>query len=173
MTTVYLVRHAHAGERSQWRGHDGERPLSERGEAQTRHLTELLAGDPVRRVVSSPSLRCVQTVAPIAEKVDTRLRIDDDLLEGTDTEAAIAVLRRHAAKAGDGAAAVLCSHGDVIPKVIRRLRELGMETTDATISQKGSMWVLELDGDRVVRGRYVKPLKPTKPTGDDAKPSKG
>ena len=55
---------------------------------------------------------------------------------------------------------MLCSHGDVIPKVIRRLRELGMQTDDATISQKGSMWVLELDGDEVVRGRYVKALKP-------------
>jgi hypothetical protein len=32
-----------------------------------------------------------------------------------------------------------------------------MRTTDANICQKGSVWVLELDDDRVVRGRYLPP----------------
>jgi phosphohistidine phosphatase SixA len=41
--TIFLVRHAHAGKRSEWEGDDAARPLSERGAAQTAAITALLA----------------------------------------------------------------------------------------------------------------------------------
>ena len=57
---VYLVRHAKAGNRSAWSGPDEERPLSKAGVAQVKAMTAWLAGQTVTRVLSSPSLRCVQ-----------------------------------------------------------------------------------------------------------------
>jgi broad specificity phosphatase PhoE len=67
--TLYLVRHAKAGSRRDWEGPDRDRPLSRKGRRQAEGLVELLADRPVRRVLSSPYLRCVQTVEPLAEKL--------------------------------------------------------------------------------------------------------
>jgi hypothetical protein len=53
---------------------------------------------------------------------------------------------------------VVVSHGDVIPKVIRRLTADGMRTKDANISQKGSWWTLQTNGGRFLRGRYHAPV---------------
>jgi 8-oxo-dGTP diphosphatase len=62
-----MLRHASAGRRDDWTGDDRERPLDERGERQARELVELLAGRTIDAIYTSPSLRCVQTVAPLAE----------------------------------------------------------------------------------------------------------
>ena len=48
----------------------------------------------------------------------------------------------------------MCSHGDLIPKMIRRLVGAGMRTKDANISQKGSLWVIEVEKGRPVKGKY-------------------
>jgi phosphohistidine phosphatase SixA len=152
---AYLIRHAHAGSRSSWRGDDERRPLSPKGEAQADAIAEKLKTDPVGAILSSPSLRCVQTVEPLAKRHGLPLDTDERLLEGADADAAIDLL--HALASHDPA---LCSHGDLIPKMVRRLVASGMKTKDANISQKGSMWVVELEGDRPVKGRYVPPGAP-------------
>ena len=50
-----LVRHAHAGDKRQWRGPDADRPLSVRGWGEAEGLGEVLAGVRVERLLSSPS----------------------------------------------------------------------------------------------------------------------
>jgi hypothetical protein len=64
--TVYLVRHARAGDRSRWTGDDWLRPLSVRGHRQAYLLIKLLADAKFDRILSSPYVRCMQTVVPIA-----------------------------------------------------------------------------------------------------------
>src|SRR4051812_442509 len=59
-----LVRHAHAGSKKQWSGPDHERPLSRRGQEQARDLAGVLAGLGVTRLLSSPALRCRETLQP-------------------------------------------------------------------------------------------------------------
>lgn len=149
---IYLIRHAHAGSRSRWAGDDGDRPLSDRGRAQAEHIVADLEGLRVREIWSSPARRCVETVAPLAVARGVEVRTTDALAEGAEAEAAIAFLRSRAHKD-----AALCSHGDLIPKIVRRLSAAGMRTKDANISQKGSVWVLETDGDHVTGGRYLPP----------------
>jgi len=78
-TTVYLIRHAqsHPSERivhSEW-------PLSERGKAQAERLAELLTPLGIERIVSSPFMRCRQTIAPFAERVGLEVVVHDDLRE--------------------------------------------------------------------------------------------
>ena len=53
---------------------------------------------------------------------------------------------------------VLCSHGDLIPKVIRRLVAKGMRTTAPNLSQKGSTWVLEIVDGEPVSAVYQPPF---------------
>jgi 8-oxo-(d)GTP phosphatase len=78
---ILLVRHASAGDRYEWEGDDRLRPLDERGRRQADELVELLEQYEVTRLLSSPSLRCVQTVEPFAEAHGLGIEIRDELSE--------------------------------------------------------------------------------------------
>jgi len=61
MTTIYLVRHAHA----EW-SPDENRPLSERGRASAVVVGELLSKSPIRAIYCSPARRALETVELLA-----------------------------------------------------------------------------------------------------------
>jgi 8-oxo-(d)GTP phosphatase len=64
---LILVRHASAGRKGDWPGNDESRPLDAQGAADTRALAHLLTCfAPTARVISSPALRCIETVRPFA-----------------------------------------------------------------------------------------------------------
>jgi len=149
---IFLVRHAQAGKRSEWNGDDEARPLSDRGQAQSASIRDLLLGADVRRVVSSPYLRCVQTVEPAAERFGLAVEADDRLGEGADVEAALELLL--ALDTDDG---VACSHGDLIPMLLDQLIDQGMTVDGPLLHQKGSVWTIETDGGRPVRASYTPP----------------
>jgi 8-oxo-dGTP diphosphatase len=151
---LYLVRHAQALSRSGWDGPDEERPLSGRGERQADGLIDLIAHSDVRRVLSSPALRCVGTVAPVASKLGLEVKPVDALAEGAGGKAAVALLREQLAKKGD---TVLCTHGDIIPEVLRILAKEGVKLNDEFRWAKGSTWVLEGTEDRLSSARYLPP----------------
>ncbi|MBU3701724.1 MAG: phosphoglycerate mutase family protein [Acidimicrobiia bacterium] len=150
---VHLVRHAHAGKRSDWIGDDSERPLSDRGRTQADALVADLAGVAVGRIVSSPYVRCIQSVEPLAASRGLAVEPNEAFAEGMDGDAAHAMLRE--LDAVDG---VACSHGDVLPALLRRLVVSGMETDGPLVVQKGSMWIVEFADGRPSRGRYVPPI---------------
>ena len=79
--TVVVIRHAKAVARANFDGEDLERPLSPVGVARAAELVPLLGTYGVRRVVSSPAIRCTQTVEPYAHAISTFLEIDDRLTE--------------------------------------------------------------------------------------------
>jgi phosphohistidine phosphatase SixA len=152
--SVYLVRHAIALERSDWAGDDRLRPLTKRGERQADAIVELLAGNDVRRITTSPTTRCRDTVLPLAAKVGVAVDDADELAEGADAAATVELLRSLAAIGGD---AVACTHGDLIPDVIRRLAREGMQWDGNLRFAKGSTWVLSWDGARFTSGQYLPP----------------
>ncbi|MGH3587412.1 MAG: NUDIX hydrolase, partial [Pseudonocardia sp.] len=80
MSVVALVRHAKAGSRSQWNDDDARRPLSGSGREQARRLDLLLGLFGPDRIVSAPPLRCRESVAPLAARLD--LPVDDEPLLG-------------------------------------------------------------------------------------------
>jgi phosphohistidine phosphatase SixA len=107
--TNVLVRHASAGDRNDWDGDDQLRPLDARGRRQAASLVELLGPLGVRRVVSSPYVRCLETVAPLAVELGLPVEQDDRLAEGAG-RAALELLRE------DGI--LCCTHGDVVCDVL-------------------------------------------------------
>jgi 8-oxo-dGTP diphosphatase len=149
---VYLIRHAHAGSRSDWRGDDRDRPLSSKGRAQEKALRTRLGGAAVGRVLSSPSRRCVETVESIAADSGLEVETRRELHEGADADQAIELIKRFAADNP-----VVSSHGDLLPKILRRFTAEGMKSKDPNLSQKGSLWVIEMDGDRPAKGKYYPP----------------
>ncbi len=65
---LILVRHASAGHRDTWAGQDLQRPLDAEGAMDALLLADLLACfAPRARVISSPALRCTESVRPYAE----------------------------------------------------------------------------------------------------------
>jgi 8-oxo-dGTP diphosphatase len=78
---VLLIRHASAGDRYEWEGDDRLRPLDERGRRQANQLVELLEQYEITRLLSSPFLRCIQTVEPLAQARGFDIEIRDELSE--------------------------------------------------------------------------------------------
>jgi 8-oxo-dGTP diphosphatase len=140
--TIYLVRHAKAGDRTAWPGPDCERPLSKPGRQQAHRLGKRLGEVGATTLVSSPSLRCVQTLEPLAERAGLPIVIDDRLDEGAPFEPVLELL------AGLAKGAVLCSHGDVIPETIDALVRRGLDVRTPADWRKASVWVLERDKHR-------------------------
>jgi 8-oxo-dGTP diphosphatase len=152
--TVYLVRHADAKSRANWSGPDELRPLSRKGESQAAGLADKLRNAPIKRILSSPAMRCIDTVEPLAAKHGVKVETTDALLEGADPSAAYDLLRRVAKEEGD---TVLCTHGDLIPELLRAASKDGLALGDAPRWPKGSTWAIEGDGGRFTKARYLPP----------------
>ncbi|MGH8998996.1 MAG: SixA phosphatase family protein [Acidimicrobiia bacterium] len=138
---ILFLRHAKAGNRRKWEGPDRLRPLSRAGGAQAEALGTCLAPYEITRVMTSPLLRCVQTVEPLAARLGVAVEERDELAEGTGADPTLALLRELA-----GTSALLCSHGDVMIDVLDALAAwAGLPLPDQYPLEKGATWVLEGD----------------------------
>jgi len=155
--TVLLVRHARAGSRKHWDGPDIERPLSKKGWRQAEGLVDMLTRYPVQRILSSPYVRCVQTVEPVAEKLRIQIEHRPELAEGASFGAVMALLR----EAG-GSTIIWCTHGDIVPAVLEGVSEHdGVELPDDPQYPKGSAWELDQDDTgRVTKATYLPAPEP-------------
>ena len=139
MPELYLVRHAKAGERRLWTADDLERPLSKKGWKQSEALAKRLAEAKPSALISSPYVRCIQTLEPLGDRLDLPVQIDERLTEDEPVEPMLDLL----GQAADGT--VLCTHGDLIPAAIERLRKSGTKLGSPTDWRKASVWVLQRD----------------------------
>ena len=151
---VHLVRHAVAVGRSGWDGTDLDRPLTPRGHRQAQALIRFFGGNDIRRVRTSPAVRCRETVGPLGDELGIEVVDDARLAEGGDDLEALALVQKLAAKRGDS---VLCSHGDLIPEVLRRLARAGVTIESDLLNAKGSVWELVTDGGEITSARYHPP----------------
>ena len=149
----YLLRHAHAGNKHTWAGPDSTRPLSRAGRQEAHGLLTLLRDYQISRILSSPSLRCLQTVEPLAQRRGLRVESADVLGADADPTDLFALLLDPAA-----AEAVLCSHGELIGAALNRL--VGERVEGDRLSwPKGSTWVLKVTEGHVEDARYLPPLR--------------
>ena len=146
---LYVIRHAKAGVRSLWEGPDEARPLTRRGRKQAGRLVERFRGLELGRVLSSPYVRCVQTVEPLAAERDLALEPAPALAEGAAVEDTLELIASL-----DGRPTALCGHGREIRAMIDRVRD-GGATIDGTGIAKGSVWVLDRESGRVLSAHYL------------------
>ena len=151
---LHLVRHADAGSRMAWVGNDFERPLDEFGQMQAEAIGAALASRPVTRILSSPYVRCVDTVVPLGRTLELPVEATGELAEGSFVGDAFDLLRSLASTEGDS---VLCSHGDVIPGLLWVLAQYGLDIPDLDRCKKGSIWELEVSDGRIVGAAYRHP----------------
>jgi len=171
---VLLVRHGHAGTKRQWRGDDSARPLDKQGLAEAAALVHSLAPFEPARIISSPFLRCVQTVTPLSESLGIRIECSQSLVP--EAGAAATLLAREVSVDGPGAV-VLCTHGEVIHDMQTRLAPDGDaggaggadfgDFGPASLREKGSVWVLERTEGRFTAARHLlPPPSPVEPPAD-------
>ena len=146
---LYLIRHAKAGVRAAWERPDEERPLTRRGRKQALRLVERFRGLELGRVLSSPYVRCVQTVQPLAAERGVPLEPHPTLAEGVPVDEALALLGSL-----DERPAALCGHGREIQAMIDRMEGEGA-TIQGTGIAKGSVWVLDREFGRVRAAHYL------------------
>jgi 8-oxo-dGTP diphosphatase len=153
---VYLVRHAVAVGRSSWDGRDVDRPLTAKGRRQAAALVRLLGDADVRRIVTSPATRCTATVEPLAEARRLAVKGAPTLREGAEPDDATALITQLAGKSGDS---VACTHGDLVPEILRRLARAGADVQSELLFAKGSTWELVARSGEIVAARYHPPAE--------------
>src|SRR5262249_60082620 len=82
---------------STWDGPEPRRPLTPRGLRQAQELAESLAEAGIRKILSSPFLRCRQTATPLAARLGLRVHVDERLADGEPGAKALELLREQAA----------------------------------------------------------------------------
>lgn len=103
---MLLVRHASAGDRAEWQGDDRLRPLDEKGTQQAEALVAALDRFPIDRILSSPAVRCVQTVEPLARARNLKVEEVEQLSEDWQWSAGATLVRELASED-----VVVCGHG--------------------------------------------------------------
>jgi 8-oxo-dGTP diphosphatase len=140
--TLLLLRHASAGHRRPGDDDDHLRPLDEPGFRQAEAYPELYGGRAIERVLTSPYVRCRQSVEPLAAALGLPVEERAELAEGVTAAEPWGLVAELGATS-----AVLCTHGDILGMLI------GLEP------DKGSTWVVEPDpdGGELRRLDYIPP----------------
>jgi phosphohistidine phosphatase SixA len=86
MTTLFLLRHAHAGDPEKFTGNDDLRPLSDKGHRQSERVGRLLAGadEAPDLLVTSPRVRAEETARDVAAVLGVEVTVDPRLAGALD-----------------------------------------------------------------------------------------
>ena len=149
---AHVIRHAHAGNRSAWRGDDRVRPLSAKGRAQAEAIAAALASAGISEVWSSPYLRCLQTAEPLAARGGLTVVPDPRLAEGSDGAGALDALL---ARSDAGHTVAVSSHGDVIPAMVTEAVRRGATLHGSAEPRKAARYEFTIAAGRVTEIHHV------------------
>ena len=150
MATFYVLRHAKAGSRSHWSGDDGLRPLNKKGQKQAEALVSAYERFPITAIFSSPFLRCLQTVEPLARARRMSVKSVASLSEGHGLAGLSEFL-------GDDKLdhVVLSTHGDIVWELLEDLVNRHVISGGEGGFAKGSTWVIEVENGTPSQAGYI------------------
>ena len=158
MTTLYLLRHAHAGDPDAWAGDDDLRPLSEKGRRQASRLGGVLSrwSEAPDLLISSPRVRARETAELVAEALGAEVAEDPRLARPLDAHVAAEIVGAHGA-----ARPCLVGHDPDLSSLLGELIGLG-----EVPMRKGALARVDFDdGVRAARGSIRLLLPPELLTG--------
>jgi broad specificity phosphatase PhoE len=131
------------------------RPLSPQGVKQAEGLISFTGNFPrLSRTLSSPYVRCLQTMKPLAAAMGLAVEEAEALAEGQ-SSAAVDLVRSLA-----GVSVAVCTHGDVIAEILVTLAdEDRVDLGPSPRQAKGSVWVLEGGDGSFTSARYFPPVQ--------------
>jgi 8-oxo-dGTP pyrophosphatase MutT (NUDIX family)/phosphohistidine phosphatase SixA len=120
---LILLRHSKAVPKGGWKRSDAARPLDDGGRSDAKALADLLACFAARpRLISSPAVRCADTLRPLAHLTGAPVREEPSLYihqsnssrtTAADSGTAITALIREAVASGEPT--VICAHRENLP----------------------------------------------------------
>lgn len=141
---LIVVRHASAGSKQNWPGADLDRPLDPGGAQDAEVLAGLLAcfAPGPARVLSSPALRCVDSVRPYATLTAAQVEVNDSLSRTGSAHLHTTLIHDVVAAAKP---AVLCLHGENVPGIVgEACVVLGADAPRDMSLPKAGFWVLNV-----------------------------
>jgi broad specificity phosphatase PhoE len=160
--TLVLIRHGHRDTSRR----ELDNGLDEKGRDQAkaikRFFSSRFAGQEFKNglwIVSSPRVRCMETLLPTAKELGRSVDSHPDLLEQTGRENAKALLGRVQRFLGEWresrmSLTLVCSHGDWLPLASQLLLGLHLE------HKKGSWMEVEREGDHHLLKWHIPSFKP-------------
>jgi broad specificity phosphatase PhoE len=153
---LIVVRHGIATAKRRWHGPDADRPLTDHGARQAKAVGARLARYRPAEIISSPSLRCRQTVEPLAARTQTTVQDSDRM--GIDAGArALELIHELVTTRPPASTVVVCTHREVLVEILPALAgEFGVAIDHRPPGAKGSYWTLRFRGDRLVNIKYAR-----------------
>jgi phosphohistidine phosphatase SixA len=141
---VFVARHGCAGDKHRWIGDDAARPLDAAGVEQAVALADVLVGAGVRRIATSPTRRCRDTVEPLARRLRLPIEELEALHRSHDGAALVGLIT-----AFDARHTVLCTHGENMSGALTTIRAgsqpVGAGDDDDLLLAKGTAWSVTVD----------------------------
>ena len=156
---LIVLRHAKATPRSGWKGKDSLRPLTTLGAQQASSNVPTIAAWRPKRIITSSAVRCVATVAPLSAAygiVPKRTdKLSQDAWEAGD--ATVGIREVIGKRVRVRKTAVLCSHGPVLPDILREIAlatgtTMGGYIRDAAALDVGEYSVVHLSSTNPASG---------------------
>jgi 8-oxo-dGTP diphosphatase len=118
---LIITRHGKATAHDQWDGLDSLRPLVAQGMQQARDIAGGLAAFGPDAIMSSPAIRCLQTIAPLSYKLGMEIRESGKISQDKWTSEGDRVVDFVSARLRKAVPVVMCSHGPVIPQIVSEI----------------------------------------------------
>jgi 8-oxo-dGTP diphosphatase len=144
---IIALRHGKATAPTSWSGPDAARPLTERGVQQSATNVVTIEAWRPRKIITSPAVRCVATVAPLAAATGIKPKQEPNLSQDAWEDGSANVREVVGKRVRKRTSAVLCSHGPVLPEI---LREVALATGTVPGSYLGSASDLPTGGFSVI-----------------------
>nr|WP_237464917.1 NUDIX domain-containing protein [Leucobacter luti] len=120
--SVTLLRHAKAEPQGAGTPADHLRPLTAVGTEQAQILVPILEAFGPQRLRSSTARRCLETIAPLAKRLNKRVRVTEALSQDFWDAGDLSLTRKLVGKiVKQGKNTVICSHLPVLPDLAREL----------------------------------------------------
>ncbi len=115
---LIILRHAKATLRSDWKGEEAKRPLLAEGKKQAKALVPLIAAYGPKRLVTSPWVRCHDTINPYAEKRKQKLIERHQLTELGNKKKPARTQDVVKDLLGTSKSGLICSHRPALPSIL-------------------------------------------------------
>jgi len=155
-TPLVIIRHAKAMRREKWVKPDPLRPLSRKGKEQLAYVSQILGPFGVANLLSSSSIRCVQTLQTYAKSIHATVATAACLTEEGATEKKVRAYMTDLARVvgSSGIPTAVCGHRPVLPLMFSPLLVPDRELAT------GSCVIAHMDGSgKVVRTEWHDTLR--------------
>lgn len=155
--SITVLRHAKAVDAGSWPGSDKDRPLAPRGLRQAEAIVPIISSWRPKVFVSSSSVRCRQTITPLADALKKDVAFKDSISQHAFDYEAPQLRKIVGKRVRERKSAIICTHGPVLPEVVREIAlatgtPLGSFVREASALDTSSFSVIHLSATHPASG---------------------